>query len=285
MTITGSTLGRLPYAFLCRFAAAAITFTAALAFAQSNAQPVSPSGKLLTFTIVSVKRHRDVPNGGETEGCYVDACHFVGRPLLAFIMTAYDLSQKFIVGNPLHGDGDLFDLDAKIDPADMPSKSLSSAQLAVLLQPVLADRFQLRVHHETRTLPVYNILLAKGGLKMKPSAPPGAANAGSAESTVRRCVRKSAGNGLRVEHDCTIKDVATILEGPTGRTVIDKTGLPGRYDFDLHWTPDNTPADSTLASGPSIFTAVQEQLGLKLQPSTAPLDVLVIDSAQPPEAN
>ena len=82
-----------------------------------------------------------------------------------------------------------------------------------------------------------------------------------------------------------MNDIRNILEGPSGRHLIDKTGLTGRYDFDLHWTPDDTPADSPLAGGPSIFTAVQEQLGLKLESAKAPVEVLVIDSAQPPTPN
>ncbi len=223
------------------------------------------------------------------EGCYVDGCHFVDRPLLAFIMVAYNLSQKPILGNPLPGDSDLFDLDAKIDLVDLPATPLTSRQLADMLQPVLADRFKLRVHHETRATPVYNIVLAKGGLKMKESAPPAPPPPGDPRSPTgalpRRCLPKSVGNGLRVLHDCTMNDVRNILEGPTGRYVIDKTGLTGHYDFELRWTPDDTPADSPLAGGPSIFTAVQEQLGLKLEPSTAPVDVLVIDSVQKPTPN
>jgi uncharacterized protein (TIGR03435 family) len=188
-------------------------------------------------------------------------------------MVAYNLSQKPIHGDPLAGDSDLFDLDAKIDPADLPSTPLSSRQLADMLQPVLANRFQLRVHHETRILPVYEIVLAKGGLKMKNSASPGT------------CHHTSVGAGLRVERDCTMNDIKNILEDPSGRYVIDKTGLTGRYDFELHWTPDDTPADSALAGGPSIFTALQEQLGLKLESARAPVDVLVIDSAEQPSPN
>jgi uncharacterized protein (TIGR03435 family) len=255
-------------------AAAALTLAVPFALAQSSAlPPMTPSGKPLAFTIVSIKRHGNDSGGGGTEGCNVDSCHFVDRPLLAFIMVAYNLSQKPIHGDPLAGDSDLFDLDAKIDPADLPATPLSSRQLADLLQPVLGDRFQLRVHHETRTLPVYNIVLAKGGLKMKQSASPGT------------CYHTSVGSGLRVERDCTMNDIKNILEDPSGRYVIDKTGLTGRYDFELHWAPDDTPAESALAGGPSIFTAVQEQLGLKLESATAPVDVLVIDSAEQPSPN
>jgi uncharacterized protein (TIGR03435 family) len=82
-----------------------------------------------------------------------------------------------------------------------------------------------------------------------------------------------------------MNDIRNILEGPSGRYVIDKTGLAGRYDFELQWTPDDTPADSPLAGGPSIFTAVEEQLGLKLESARAPVDVLVVDSAEQPSPN
>ncbi|MEI9969275.1 MAG: TIGR03435 family protein [Terracidiphilus sp.] len=254
-------------------AAAALTLAVPAAFAQSDALPTTTSsGKPLAFAIVSIKRHGNVTRNGK-EGCYIDSCHFVDRPLLAFIMVAYNLSQKPIHGDPLAGDSDLFDLDAKIDPADLPTTPLSSRQLAEMLQPVLVDRFQLRVHHEIRILPVYNVILAKGGLKMKKSALPGT------------CHHTSVGSGLRVELDCTMNDIRNILEDPSGRYVIDKTGLTDRYDFDLHWTPDDTPADSALVGGPSIFTAVQEQLGLKLEPASAPVEVLVIDSAKQPSPN
>jgi len=204
-------------------------------------------------------------------------------------MVAYDLSQKPIHGDPLAGDSDLFDLDAKIDPADLPATPLTSRQLSDMLQPVLADRFQLRIHNESRTLPVYNIVLAKGGLKMNKSVPSVPATSGSPAlptgAPLGSCYHTAVGSGLRVERNCNMGDIKNILEGPSGRYLIDKTGLTGRYDFELHWTPDDTPADSGLASGPSIFTAVQEQLGLKLEPAKAPVDVLVVDSAQPPTPN
>ncbi len=290
MTTTLRALALLHNQLPCALAAAVLTLVAPFALAQSDVLPLTtPSGKPPAFTIVSIKRHGTASGGGGTEGCYVDTCHFTGRPLLAFIMVAYNLSQRPILGNPLPSDSDLYDLDAKIDPADLPATPLSSRQLAHLLEPVLADRFQLRVHHEMRTLPVYRIVLAKGGLKMKESASPAPAALGSPElptgAPPGSCYHTSAGNGLRVERDCSMNDIKNILEGPSGRYLIDKTGLTGRYDFELHWTPDDTPADSPLAGGPSIFTAVEEQLGLKLQPAKAPVDVLVIDSAKRPSQN
>lgn len=277
MTTTHSALIPRRNRFLRALAAATMTLATPLVLAQSNPMPTTPSGKALAFSIVSIKRHGNAPGGG-MEGCYVDRCHFIDRPLRAIIMTAYnDLTLGHISGGPSWMMEDRFDLDAKIDPEDMPATPLSSRQLADMLQPVLADRFQIRIRHETRTLRVYNIVLAKGGLKMKESAgtapPPG------------RCFFEPKGNGFRSYHYCTMNDITHILENPTGRSLIDKTGLTRHYDFELHWTPDDTPPDSPLAGGPSIFTAVQEQLGLRLEPSTAPLDVLVIDSAQKPTPN
>lgn len=274
--------------FRWMIAAAALALATPLILAQSNTPPpTAPSGKPLAFTIVSIKPHGNAPEGNE--GCNVDACRFVDRPLRAFLMVAFGLSDKHLLGGPSWSYEDRFDLDAKIDPSDVPSMPLSARELAEMLQPVLGDRFQLRAHHETRTFPVYNIVLAKGGLKMKESAPPAPAAsanpASPADMATRSCYPTSLGNGLRVERNCTIQDIARILEGPSGRSLVDKTGSTGRYDFELRWTPDNTPADSSLAGDPSIFTAVQEQLGLKLEPSTAPLDVLVIDSAEKPAAN
>jgi uncharacterized protein (TIGR03435 family) len=233
------------------------------------AQP--PSEAPLAFSIVSIKPHGSAPGG--KEGCNVDGCHFVDRPLRAFIMVAYNLSDKHIVGGKVSAYDDHFDLDAKIDPADMPATPLSSRQLGEMLQPVLADRFRLRVHHETRSLPVYEIVVAKGGVKMKESA-----------LSEGRCHSELRGN-VRTFHFCTVNDLTNILEDPAGRYLVDRTGLTGRYDFELAWAPARMPADATPADVPSIFTSVQEQLGLKLEPSAAPLDVLVIDSAQRPSEN
>jgi len=264
--------------------AAILLLAASPTLAQSNPPPpASPSGKPLAFTIVSIRPHGNAPAAGGSEGCNIDRCHFAERPLLAFIMVAYNLSAKAIIGDPLSGDADLFDLDAKIDPADMPATPLTSAQLAAMLQPILADRFQLRVHRETRTFSVYDLVITKGSVKMKESAPGSSTRPASAPLT--GCYHTSIGNGLRIEHDCTMQDIANILQGPSGRTIVDKTKLTGRYDLDLHWTPDNTPADSPIAGGPSILNALQEQLGLKLEPSIAPLEVLIVDSAQKPSPN
>jgi uncharacterized protein (TIGR03435 family) len=254
--------------------AATIAFTAPFAFAQSTPPvPTTSAGAPLAFSAVSVLPHGNAPAGGE--GCNADACHFIDVPLRVLVYAAYNLSDEFIFGGPPWVSDDRFDLDAKIDPADMPAIPPTRLQLFAMLQPVLADRFKLRVHHETRPFPAYDLVLAKGGSKLKSSTVP----------PVGPCRVKSRSDGTLSLRNCWMAGIAHFLLNPSGRQVVDKTGLTGRYDVDFHWTPDNAPADSPLAGGPSIFTAIQEQLGLKLMPSTAPLDVLVIDSAEKPRAN
>lgn len=271
----------------CTIVAMTFACITPLILAQSDgALSKAPTDRRLTFSIVSIKRHGNAP-ASRREGCYLDGCYFVARPLLAFIMVAYNLSQKPILGNPLPGGSDLFDLEAKIDPADMPSVPLSPRKLAEMLQPVLADRFALRAHHETRIMPVYNIVLAKGGLRMKESAHTAQVESDNttAANPTGGCIHKSVGSGLRIEHDCTMTDIRNILEGPAGRYLVDKTGLTGHYDLELHWADDNAPSNSALPTGASFFTAIQEQLGMKLESARAPVDVLVIDSAQSPAPN
>jgi uncharacterized protein (TIGR03435 family) len=266
---------------------AALALAAPLALAQANpTQPATPSGKPLAFSIVSIKPHN--PNDRSAGVDSAPDCHaFTSTNLtLRFLVgEAYNLKEgdRFLIGGPSWTYTDRFNFEAKLDPSDIPLTKLTGEQCTALLQPVLADRFKLRVHHETRPILIYNIVLAKGGLKMKESAPspPSSLTTPAAQP----CSIDASRRGSESVHSCPMTQIVGVLEDGPGRYIIDKTGLTGRYTFDLHYTPDNTPADSPISGGPSIFTAVQEQLGLKLSPSTAPLDVLVIDSAQPPTPN
>ncbi len=257
--------------------AAALLFAIApLALAQ-NAAP-APDAKPLAFDVATIRpnlashfwRLEATPDG--YTGTYVSL-----RKLVQEAYGVYD--DKLLTGGPAWIDEDKFDLEAKFDPADVPNATkLSFRQRADMLRAVLADRFQLKVHFEKRDFPAFNLVVAKGGPKLT------ATPADKITTTVGgpSCLHRIGQFSLQ---GCTMGALADSLRGPTGRTVIDQTGITGRYDFELHYTPDNTPADSPLAGGPSIFTAVQEQLGLKLSPSTAPLDILVVDSAQKPSEN
>ena len=143
-----------------------------------------------------------------------------------------------------------------------------------MMRAMLVDRFQLVTHHETRTLPVYALTVAKGGLKL----PAGDGQAGRT-SWGPRLIRFASG---------TMSELAGRLSSYMDLNVIDKTGMPGQYAINLSFAPTDlgmTSGDTALDSGPSIFQALQEQAGLKLESTKGPVEVLVIDHAEKPDAN
>jgi uncharacterized protein (TIGR03435 family) len=155
-------------------------------------------------------------------------------------------------------------------------------QFRFMLQALLADRFQLRVHHARKDLPVFNLVVAKDGPRFKE-------NVSDAEPSM--ALRGGRLFRIRAVH-VPMTDLIEWLANPNhgaGRPVLDKTGLTGFYDFEIEWSsndlaaagPDGSAPDTT---GPSVFTAVQ-RLGLKLEPGTAPFDTVVIDHAEKPSQN
>jgi uncharacterized protein (TIGR03435 family) len=207
--------------------------------------------------------------------------------LRRFAEVAYGLRDFQVTGGPDWVNTSTWEVAAKIDPPDVaPAKTDAAAYDAwnerrmERMQSLLAERFGLKCHMTTKELPVYELVLAKGGSKLKETT----AEEGKRGSTnVEGQGRKSQATFTGV----TTKSLATSLSSEAGRLVLDKTGLTGSYDFTLTWTNDDhsmeTEADA--ASGPTLFTAVQEQLGLKLEPSKGPVPVLVIDSAERPGEN
>jgi uncharacterized protein (TIGR03435 family) len=207
----------------------------------------------------------------------------MGMSLKALIMAAYSiLTEDQMSGLPGWTVNAQFDVEAKMDPdtaaslAKLPQDE-QTKQRWLMLQALLVDRFGLKVHHETREVPVYRLVIAKSGLKMQKTLPnetPGV----------------TGGRGQITARGISMGALLVILSGSSGRTVVDKTGLSGRYDVDLRWTPEDAAGPSqnsgtSLDSGPSIFTAVQEQLGLKLEPAREPMDTIVIDHVEAPSAN
>ncbi|HXE08588.1 MAG TPA: TIGR03435 family protein [Acidobacteriaceae bacterium] len=206
------------------------------------------------------------------------------------IATAYNLKDNAISGGPDWLNSDHYDLIAKITASDESGPpALTAQQRREMLRAVLADRFHLMVHAETKDGPVFDLALTKNGPKFHQATP----NDTFAKGVTALDGRAHPGSPMMVRpgnvvgQGITLASLNDLLTQIVHRPIIDKTGLTGRYDISLEWKPDNIPDTSPLAdsSAPSIFTAVQEQLGLKLSPSTAPLDVLVIDSAQKPTPN
>lgn len=244
-------------------------------FAQS---PAPAAAKPLAFEVVSVHPHGTGMGG--MLGCRVDSCTISNVPLHDLILVAYNIDdEKRLVGGPAWLTTDTFDITAKLDPADVPAQPLEFRQLADMLQPVLVDRFNLKIHRESRVFPVYNLALAKGGSKLKAAVVP-ATGPGS-----QGCWIGIKSAGYRTAHNCTTADIAQNMEHPSGRFVVDKTGLTGHYDWEFCYSNERTPEGDPNYNCPGVFAAVQEQLGLKLEPSTSPIDILVIDSAEKPTAN
>jgi uncharacterized protein (TIGR03435 family) len=156
-----------------------------------------------------------------------------------------------------------YDILAK---ADQPA---AEPELLTMLQPLLADRFQLQIHHETRTLPGYELTVDKDGVKA---------------TVVTDPARTPGGNGGRGFIDgyaSAFGSLASRLSALLGRPVVNVTNDKRRFDFHLKWNPDDTAASDM----PSLFTALQEQLGLKLESKKVSVDVLVIDRAELPSEN
>jgi uncharacterized protein (TIGR03435 family) len=186
---------------------------------------------------------------------------------------AYNLPQTRMVGGPAWIDSAKWDVQAKAEPEfDERVKTLShdasTAEKRRMLQALLADRFQLTTHNESRELPVYALVVAKGGAKLGDTKENG--------TTISR-----ANDHIEVQGGDSVELLAEQLALTLGRVVLNQTGMVGRYNLKVKWARDDSPD----ATGPSIFTALEEQLGLKLEPRKAPVDVVVVDRVAMPSEN
>ena len=203
--------------------------------------------------------------------------------LIAF---AYGLHAKQIIGAPAWFGTDLFDIDGVPDAAGRPNLK----QMGIMVQKLLAERCALKFHHETRELSVYAITVGAGGPKMVKSA----SGPNDPQGFLFR------GLGDLVVRNMSMADFASWMQsGVMDRPVVDKSGLKDRYDFELKWTPDDSqfaqfrganvsvtpPATTDPNAPPSLYTATQEQIGMKLDATKASDDVIVIDHVEKPSAN
>jgi uncharacterized protein (TIGR03435 family) len=235
-----------------------------------------------------------------------------GATLKALIMTAYDV-KNYQVSGPDWLDNQRFDIVAKVPPG------ATKEQVQVMWQKLLAQRFGLKTHRETRSIPVYEIVVAKGGPKFKESAPaPADSTPPPVPTPGRGPVRFTAdANGCPVfpggrgggtsmmmmpnklqlcAAEVTIEQLANMLTNQVSRPVFDKTGLTGKYDFKLEYLPENSmgmmpapppggpPPDGAALpmseSAPPLPAALQSQLGLRLEAKKSPADIVVVDSIE-----
>jgi uncharacterized protein (TIGR03435 family) len=264
------------------FLIAACGVTAGFA-AHAQTAPVPEAGtkdqaaaKTSSYEIVSIKpsnpKSQNIGYGYLPNGFYS-----TNLPLRVWIDDAYNIAQgDGITGLPGWANTEPYDVQAKVDAATAEAaQKLSLKELIVLqrpmLQSLLADRYRLKAHLETRLGPAYDLVVAKGGFKMK-EEPEGEKATGMIS------------DGKVTAHAMLLDPLVSNLVGWTGRKVIDKTGLAGRrFDFELKWSPDGQ--SDAANTGPSIFSALEEQLGLKLVPSQAPMKTLVIDHIDRPSPN
>jgi uncharacterized protein (TIGR03435 family) len=223
-----------------------------------------------TFEVASIKP--SIAEPGSTTGHSDKGRYTLRNATLKRLMRgAYNLPESLMFGGPKWLDDERYDVDAKAaGPA-------GDHDMMIMLQSLLAERFHLVVHRETRQMAGYALVLAKGGLKATPTAPDASS-------------RTSARRGGIDAQGCTMATLAQRLSEAVRLPVADSTGADGRFDFKLEWTPEDAQARAPAAgarqsasadiSGPSLFSALQEQLGLKLESRKVPTEVLVIDHAE-----
>jgi uncharacterized protein (TIGR03435 family) len=243
------------------------------------------------FDVISVKMHSP-DNQGSRMQLTPDGVRLSNLPLQDLIVQAYGLVlTDQIVGLPNWANSERFDIEAKVASADVAAfKKLTLDQVRSMGRPILSDRFKFASHEEKKVLPLYALVIAKGGSKLQLSTM--SSEDPNARTGVGGMRHASNSNGVSMNEltarGVTMDRLASILsQQGLGRVVLDNTGLTDRYDFKLTWAPDSVAADPNSAdtSGPSIFTAVSEQLGLKLEPQKGPVPVLVIDHIEAPSPN
>jgi len=217
------------------------------------------------FEVASVKTNPDGPghSGTHRNGHNLRMQNSTLRTLIAF---AYSVTPPQVIG-PEWLDAAGYDIDATGAPG-------TEDQVPQMLQVLLADRFKLGLHREMRELSVFALVIVKGGIKMQKAAE------GGARGTI-----SSSSRGDMKAQGVTMAKFANLLAAPgfgLDHPVLDQTSLTDVYDFTLRWTPETTgePRREEANAPPPLFAAMQEQLGLKLEPRKAPVEVLMVDHAE-----
>ncbi len=288
--------------------AIAVAIIAAGMLVQAQSKASSPA-----FEVASVKRSgpNAADNAGKKDGkqggggpsvIQIDHGRFsYMSTLFGLIVRAYHVRAcivpgfrvancALISGGPAWLKKDSFEIQAKM-PTGTPDYTMmqfmngQAPQLELMLQALLAERFNLKMHREQKELPVYALTVVKGGPKLKPAAETIAENGGP------MFLPKSDDQLQMAVKDLSMQQLCETLSNLTGRPVLDRTGLNGKFDFAMEYEsePDaprisDLPEGSQL-TGPAFFTALQQQVGLKLESTKGPVDVLVIDHAEQPSEN
>jgi uncharacterized protein (TIGR03435 family) len=268
----------------------------------SSAQSQRPS-----FEVATIKPSSVIGPIDSSPGRFIAA----GQPLKGLLTYAYRMKDYQIVGGPNWMSTDRWEIQAKVPdgvivprPKNMEEleKALRSPNpIALMLQSLLEERFQLKMHLDTRELPIYELAIAKGGPKLiladdqspivfgtEPVLPQRLPNGLPALERGGYNVRGGVGGKRSFQgRAIALWQLVNIFVGDLGRPVVDKTNLKGLYDVKFEWAPQNLQAvpEAAPALASLLSTAIQEQLGLKLESTKGPVEVIVVDSAQKPSEN
>jgi uncharacterized protein (TIGR03435 family) len=274
-------------------AAAAICLTAIAAGVRAQ----SPDAPSLSFDVASVKLSRGTPNLHFT--ATPGALHVTSITIKDLIGVAYEIKEIQLVGAPDWVNSERYDIDTKLDESVAQEEAkLTAAQQAtrlhLRLQSLLAGRFKLKISHVSKDLPILAIVLAKGGPKFSAATPtPPVAGSKDPQAPPGRMAQgpMPGGQWLLMMNGAPMSQFLLGFGGrpeTAGHFVVDETGLTGTYTFTLHWTPASPSALPTETSDPvdvSFFTALQEQLGLKVESRKGPVPVIAIDHIERPTEN
>jgi uncharacterized protein (TIGR03435 family) len=295
--------GRIGCGRACVTMALALATVAVVAPLSASAQSTTPETTRPKFEVASVKKNVSADPGRSSMRLEGGRVVITNQPLRPLLLFAYGLQPQQLAAWPPWLDSDRFDIVAQAPGPIRPTPPGGPPGPAQqMMQQLLVDRFRLRVHTESRELAIYALTLARTdrqlGPKMRPAITDCAAiidallknaGAGGAPPAMPQltdgrpaCGITSSGPGRILAGGSILPLLATTLSDSVGRIVQDRTGLTGAFDFELEFNPDAT---ATATDRPSVFTAVEEQLGLKLQPARAPIDVMVIDRVEPPTEN
>jgi uncharacterized protein (TIGR03435 family) len=271
--------------------------------AKLQPQSVAATAHNYQYEVSSIKPYKS--GNGDVGFHYTpDGFSATNIDLSYLIQLAFGVHSDQIVGLPNSIASDTYEIEARMDGAvadeinKLSAEQLKSARKQ-MMQSLLADRFKLKVHRDTKDIPVYSLVIANGGFKLRESAPD------EVDPQERTGMHISGSNGAMRGQLVSMASLAQFLSGRLSRIVVDKTGLTGKYDFMLKWTPDrnqlqspagfdatssNPPNSQAVipaqdASAPDLFTAVQEQLGLKLKSEKNSIEVVVIDHVEKPSGN
>jgi uncharacterized protein (TIGR03435 family) len=246
-----------------------------------------------TFEVASIKRNASGSSNSSSRALPGGRITMTNRTLRDMVREVYRLQGFQITGGPDWIGTDRWDIVAKADGEQ------TFERLVPMMQNLFADRFKLVIHREQREQPIFALVFARTdhqlGAQIHPSSVDCDAMAKTAAARGDTSPRAANGrplcginmtNGKLMTSATTLAELTRLLSGTAGRSIVDKTGLAGRFDIDLSWTPEQSAGGGDpvppASDGASLFTAMQEQLGLKLEPQRGPVDMLVIDSAARP---